>query len=464
MDNQKHYCIAKLSESAHLFSQIRIQLPKLKEKYDKCKDTSNSKEVEALSDLQKLVKMMWQEFTTVIQLLSEFGDDSLLTMTISLFSAIKRFDYLKADYSKLCDALATFESKIPTEESNINTAALGRLMNRVKMGYFPTELTHVNLIQNAITFPDERQVNILDPCCGCGLALNQLAHEKNVMTYGVELDEYRAEQAQERLDRVGFGSFFHSRVSHEAFHCIFLNPPYLSVMTEGGGSARLEKTFLAESIPHLMTGGLLIYIIPYYRITADICRMLADNFEDITFWKFSDSEFKKFSQVAIFAIKKKRSDGIHLVDALLASVISPELIPYLKGIPAERYALPDIVKTVELFKGASFNVNELSNQLKQSKSIKLLFEKSALDSMERHPLLPLNVSQIGLIGGSGMMNGLVECETPHIVKGRIVKKCNSEVDEQLNAKGQVISAEVREVTSNKMIFNVLTPSGFRSLT
>ena len=69
-----------------------------------------------------------------------------------------------------------------------------------------------------------------------------------------------------------------------------------------------------------------------------------------------------------------------------------------------------------------------------------------------------------LIGGSGMMNGLVECETPHIVKGRIVKKCSSEVDEQTNDKGQVISAEVREVTSNKMIFNVLTQSGFRSLT
>ena len=36
--------------------------------------------------------------------------------------------------------------------------------------------------------------------------------------YGVELDESRAEEAQTRLHRVGVGSFFHSRISSEAFH------------------------------------------------------------------------------------------------------------------------------------------------------------------------------------------------------------------------------------------------------
>ena len=54
----------------------------------------------------------------------------------------------------------------------------------------------------------------------------------------MELDEHRVEEAQTRLHRVGFGSFFHSQISREMFHVLFLNPPYLSVLAEGGSRVR----------------------------------------------------------------------------------------------------------------------------------------------------------------------------------------------------------------------------------
>ena len=71
------------------------------------------------------------------------------------------------------------------------------------------------MIKKAVIFP-ESAVNILDPCCGEGLALETLADEEKAVTYGVELDEVRAEEAQNHLKRVGFGSFFHSRISSGA--------------------------------------------------------------------------------------------------------------------------------------------------------------------------------------------------------------------------------------------------------
>jgi len=156
-------------------------------------------------------------------------------------------------------------------------------------------------------------VNLLDPCCGCGVALRFLAdgikdNGGECKTYGVELDSRRAEEALTRLDRVGFGSFFHSRTSNEAFHAMLLNPPYMSVITEGGNNTRNEKRFLADSMSNLMIGGLLIYIIPYYRLTADIARMLSENFSDITLWKFEAREFKKFKQMVVFGIRQKRQD------------------------------------------------------------------------------------------------------------------------------------------------------------
>lgn len=167
-----------------------------------------------------------------------------------------------------------------------------------------------------------------------------MAQGNNCYAYGVELDESRAEEAQTRLHRVGFGSFFHSRISHEAFHLLFLNPPYLSVINENGGRSRHEKRFLIESIPTLMYGGLLIYVIPYYRLTSDICRILVDNFGKLSVWRFADAEFKKFKQVAVMGIRKKQRHGIAGYAMAGAVSLRPASVPLLSQLPESRYALP----------------------------------------------------------------------------------------------------------------------------
>ena len=90
--------------------------------------------------------------------------------------------------------------------------------------------------------------------------------------------------------------------------------------------------------------------------------------------------------------------------------------------------------------------------------------RSELDKGVKRPLLPLSISQIGLIGGSGMINGLIQCDTPHIIKGRIIKVTRTESEDRHAANGKQIGSEIHETISNKMIFNVLTPHGFRALT
>ena len=46
-----------------------------------------------------------------------------------------------------------------------------------------------------------------------------------------------------------------------------------------------------------MMGGVLIYVVPYYRLTADICKILSDNYEHLGVWRFTDKEFARFRQV-----------------------------------------------------------------------------------------------------------------------------------------------------------------------
>ena len=210
----------------------------------------------------------------------------LASVAGQLRQGVSGFNLMSTGYKPIYEVLSKFTTAFPTGQKT-NAAVVGRLMNNIKLGYYPTDPDNISLILRGIRFPDGVTTNLFDPCCGCGKALRQLA--------------------QTRLHRVGFGSFFHSRISHEAFHLLFLNPPYLSVINESGGRSRHEKRFLIESLPTLMYGGLLIYVIPYCRLTPDICRILVDNFDALSVWRFTDSEFKKFKQVAVLGIRKHRN-------------------------------------------------------------------------------------------------------------------------------------------------------------
>lgn len=396
-------------------------------------------------------------------LLMEVEETQLAAMAGQLQTGLQGFSLMSNTYRPVYDVLRDFAGKLPVE-GKANAAVIGRLMNNVKMGYYPTDPDNISLILRGIRFPEGVTTNLLDPCCGCGKALRQIAQGNNCYAYGVELDESRAEEAQTRLHRVGFGSYFYSRISHEAFHLLFLNPPYLSVLNESGGRARHEKKFLIESLHHLVFGGLLVYVIPYYRLTLDICRILCDNFDDLTVWRFTDGEFKKFKQVAVLGIRKRRDMEPSDVFWLEQYTVDPAAIPSLTELPEDRYALPAQPLEVPVFKGEKFNQKELEQQLRRSGSFSQMMARSELDGGVKHPLLPLSIGQIGLIGGSGMINGLIECDSPHVIKGRIVKVVSTEVEDQFTSSGNHYGAIERQVISNKMIFNILTPQGFRALT
>ena len=430
---------------------------------EKYRDTDLAAARDTFAELQRVRTQLAQAIGDARLLLIEAEEHQTAKTAMMLQAGLIRFDLMSNAYRPVYDAIQDFIKKFPVDGTT-NAAVIGRLMNNVRMGYYPTDPDNISLILRGIRFPEGVTTNLFAPCCGCGKALRQLAQGNNCYAYGVEMDESRAEEAQTRLHRVGFGSFFFSQVSHEAFHLLFLNPPYLSVLNENGGRARHEKRFLIESLPHLMYGGLLVYLIPYYRLTPDICRVLVDNFEGLTIWRFTDGEFKKFKQIAVMGLRKRRSDVPEDALWLEKYTIDPVKIPSLTNIPEDQYPLPAQPLEVRTFKGERFNEKELEQQLRRCDSFAQLMARSELDKGVKRPLLPLSISQIGLIGGSGMINGLIQFDSPHIIKGRIIKVTRTESEDRYAANGKRIGSEVHETISNKMIFNVLTPHGFRALT
>ena len=128
-----------------------------------------------------------------------------------------------------------------------------RLAGQAKGGFYPTPERVVDLIAQLIRLPTTysyyrslETLRILDPCCGAGEALAQLAerlrHDNGVSieTYGVELHTERAEQAAERLDHALSADLFSTSIANHAFGLCLLNPPYdLGDGRKEAGGARL---------------------------------------------------------------------------------------------------------------------------------------------------------------------------------------------------------------------------------
>ena len=413
---------------------------------------------QAAGEKQKIVSALRE----AVLLLEELDLPKVSAYTAQLCMAADTFPARTGDMGRLTKALADWldylRPLLPEPENRtVDAAVVGRQMNSIRLGYYPTDPAHVAYLKRALRFPEGKTVNLLDPCCGEGNALRQLGIGQNAVTYGAELDDSRAEAALEQLDHVAMGSYYYARISRSAFHLLFLNPPYLQLY----GGARSEKRFLGESYDHLMMGGVLIYIIPYYRLTEDVCRFLAAHFDRLMAYRFCEDEFRKFRQIAVLGVRKPRAENPRMARLLELASLSPDKLPALDRIPPDSYLLPDAEKTVSLFQGARVNVRELAEQMRRMGS--MLPKQSKLDGQEKRPPLPLTIGQIGLVGGSGLINGLIECDTPHVIKGRVIKSTQRRTGDSFDNEDGSTTTEIIETTSNKMVFNLLTPEGVKLL-
>ncbi len=296
-----------------------------------------------------------------------------------------------------------------------------RLEAKIKMGYYPTPLAVVERIRSYLKFP-EYNANLFDPCCGEGLALKELKGDAKATTYGIELDQYRAEEAKGNLDRVIKGSYEDARISHNAFSCLFLNPPYdWGVPDTEEGNERKEKTFLKGTVRYLQPSGALIYIISQKRLNNDIAKILSYRFQDFNVFRFPDDEYEAFKQIVLFGSKKhetflddKEYDKLRIIPEK-----ELEEIPY-SGKPL--YNLP-LAGPVHLFRSSSIDEDELEREVENSVLWKKIRENAqvANDYMGRPPL-PLHKGHLGLLLANGCLDGVVgEGKDRHVVRGKVEK-------------------------------------------
>ena len=170
-------------------------------------------------------------------------------------------------------------------------------------------------------------LRILDPCCGAGEALAQLAEGLDrpnaitIETYGVELHRDRAQEAEERLGHALASDLFATSIANGAFGLLLLNPPY----DYDSEDKRTEHAFLTHTTRYLADSGLLVFIVSRQRLAVSAryladsglpvfivsrqrlavsARYLSTHYGRMRCWAFPDPEREVFDQIVLMGYRK----------------------------------------------------------------------------------------------------------------------------------------------------------------
>lgn len=329
------------------------------------------------------------------------------------------------------------------------------------MGHYPTPETMVELMKNYLSFPAS-PFTALDPCCGEGDALAALVSGTSATTYGVELDLQRAEESKTRLHNVLGCGIEETRIQRHSCSLLLLNPPYDELTLEEEAETnteRQERAFLRMTLPYLIPGGVLVYIIPQNRIDKAIARLLASRLEHIHVFRFPDPEFGDFRQIVIFGVKKNGNTLDEQEAARLQSIPKLDLSPVLNK--AEIGYLVPSSGPLSLFRSTLIDPEDLKKHMAQSPLWKRFAALTTRSEIRiPHPPLPLHSGHLGLLLAAGKLDGIVGTgEETHLVKGN-VRKITTVLQE---FKGEVL--EERELDRYVVSIKILNRRGeIRELT
>src|SRR5690625_3844397 len=109
---------------------------------------------------------------------------------------------------------------------------MARLESEAKAGYYPTPPEEMEYILKRLRIEKGKKINLLDHCCGEGLALRQWQVDMNSKeaistSYGIEIEKSRAEKARNIIDHLERCGYEEMRISHNSMSAIYLNPPFM---------------------------------------------------------------------------------------------------------------------------------------------------------------------------------------------------------------------------------------------
>jgi SAM-dependent methyltransferase len=289
--------------------------------------------------------------------------------------------------------------------NDTNGGNMARLEAQKKMGYYPTPDDTLRHIKQRINLSQDSV--ILDPCCGTGDALTEIAYGFKdrdeyfeAIKYGIELDTERASEALNQINNVVCGSAYEVVVRPlESFSMLYLNPPY-----DFEDGDRMEFRLLKHTHKWLMPGGLLVFLVPENLFLINTVRSwLARKYDDLQIYRFTRKDYPNFKQAALFGIKRNDDNEngafpigpyLHIED----SVNDGQAYHVHPGNPPDVFELKTItVEDIRLFQDKAMqNIAETISSL-QTAGANII-----------SPIFPLRRGHLVSLLMSGVLNGKLQ--------------------------------------------------------
>ncbi|MBR5704549.1 MAG: class I SAM-dependent methyltransferase [Deltaproteobacteria bacterium] len=327
--------------------------------------------------------------------------------------------------------------------------------NFIKNGYFPTNEETLARLQTAIAPADDgKAMRLLDPCCGEGAALADLAHglafntadQPQIETLGIEFDRERAWHAKGILTRCIHADIHDVVVKPRSCGLLFLNPPYgfgvkdTENLRRDEKAERLERTFLKKAVPWLQPGGILVYIVPFYALDEEIRIYLASHFTRLTFWMAPE---QRFQQCVILGVKGKvthpRKEVLDMLKDAQEGKFKEQVLPEVWQ--EEPYEVPSVRESEFNFHAVRMDGEQLADELKRH-HCNLLWNTfdttfSQARAAHRRPLRDMTQWHLALALAAGQVTGCITSKTGRtlLIKGDTFKTKKNTVSVDVDEKG-----------------------------
>ncbi len=334
---------------------------------------------------------------------------------------------------------------------------MARSQSEAKSGFYPIPEKVVPLILSHLRLPPTGgRFDILDPCAGEGFALAGLADGLGIpheQCWAIELNPRRAERIAKSYPKVnllGPCAFEHAALSFHSVSTIYLNPPYSD---EYGGGGREEVSFLWRAVDLLAEKGVLVLVCPANQVfsRSRMCELLDQWFEHIEVYLLPDAH-RKFGECVVFGTRRKERLDPEVI--YREGVLHSRGIHSRWGIPEDQlarlgehqfatwdYGQPNILSvrteldvwTIPPSKGPRFfrkekmTKEELEAALSGSPLYGLL--EAHEEARFPRPPLALGVGHTSMVLLSGLLDGYVDSDPPHVVRGHCPKQKTIQRDE-----------------------------------
>ena len=370
---------------------------------------------------------------------------------------------------------------------------MARLESIAVAGYFPTPTHLLSAVADLCEAAEGAHTDaVADPCAGKGEALLALLgawypeREPGTLSSGsratahvfaaeLEGSRYKALETALYSFRGGKGRVQSHR--GDAFRldlgltdhrppagltCLYLNPPY----DHDARFKRLEERFLQRFMPALMTGGVLLFVVPVHALSASL-DTLGTWAQDVEVLRFPDPDYAVFKQVVVRARRRPGQLPVAdpaVVDALRAAMSDPLGLPTIDAAHTP-YTFPVAPMTLDwrnrpqpgeagigwkaalLDEGALFATHKAWHQTARNGTLVTaarVFPKTALGSLRaRYPMaVPPKPGHVAAAIAAGVFNGETLCADdstteapPIIVKGRFARVWRT-TEEKRNMEGE----------------------------